>query len=420
MDKHKARNSIIWGVVVLWVVIVVGVMAVIMISVATGSAQVTPGTVFSKTEDGNGNKITSTVVGPSRGLDVSIIAGGGGGPTYLDADGIANQTASAVHGQTYMYNGATWDRVRGTIAGGLQVNCITGCAGGSSTPTDAFANPTTAGIQQDFLMGYNGATWDRLRSSIANGLVVDVSRVQSTVGVTQSTSPWVISGAVTNANLDVALSTRLADATFTGRFTAAALDADAIANETTTSIHGKCYLYNGATWDRCRGAITTGLLVNVSNASIGVTQSTSPWVVSGTVGVSNAFLLDATFTGRINTLGQKAMAASTPVVLPSDQSAIPVTVLSTVGTANNDGACPSGAVNFTVAASNASRTWLAIWASPANTDDVYIKLGVTATNVDGRISPGQPINFTSGRIYTGQIDAFPNSGTQAVCLMELN
>lgn len=36
-------------------------------------------------------------------------------------------------------------------------------------------------------------------------------------------------------------------------------------------------------------------------------------------------LADATFTGRINTLGQKTMANSTPVVLSSDQSAIPVT-----------------------------------------------------------------------------------------------
>lgn len=34
-------------------------------------------------------------------------------------------------------------------------------------------------------------------------------------------------------------------------------------------------------------------------------------------------LLEATFTARINTQGQKLMAASTPVVLPSDQSAIP-------------------------------------------------------------------------------------------------
>ncbi|HEV8670945.1 MAG TPA: hypothetical protein VGS01_09455, partial [Candidatus Limnocylindria bacterium] len=36
-------------------------------------------------------------------------------------------------------------------------------------------------------------------------------------------------------------------------------------------------------------------------------------------------LADATFTGRINTQGQKAMAASTPVVIASDQSALPVT-----------------------------------------------------------------------------------------------
>jgi hypothetical protein len=34
-------------------------------------------------------------------------------------------------------------------------------------------------------------------------------------------------------------------------------------------------------------------------------------------------LADATFTGRINTQGQKTMAASTPVVLPSDQSDVP-------------------------------------------------------------------------------------------------
>lgn len=39
-------------------------------------------------------------------------------------------------------------------------------------------------------------------------------------------------------------------------------------------------------------------------------------------------LADATFTGRINTQGQKAMAASTPVVIASDQSAVPVSAAS--------------------------------------------------------------------------------------------
>ncbi len=57
----------------------------------------------------------------------------------------------------------------------------------------------------------------------------------------------------------------------------------------------------------------------------------TPVPVSGTV-TANAgtnlntslLMLDATFTARINTLGQKAMVASTPVVLASDQASIPV------------------------------------------------------------------------------------------------
>ena len=46
-------------------------------------------------------------------------------------------------------------------------------------------------------------------------------------------------------------------------------------------------------------------------------------------------LSESTFTSRINTLGQKSMAASTPVVLASNQSAIPVTVVSGEATNSN-------------------------------------------------------------------------------------
>ena len=68
---------------------------------------------------------------------------------------------------------------------------------------------------------------------------------------------------------------------------------------------------DGATWT------LTGTSANVN--------------VTNTVGatLTNLFLLDATFTTRINTLGQKAMAASTPVVIASDQSSIPTTLVST-------------------------------------------------------------------------------------------
>jgi hypothetical protein len=58
---------------------------------------------------------------------------------------------------------------------------------------------------------------------------------------------------------------------------------------------------------------------------------TNTVTVSGTITANagtnlntSALLLDATFTGRINTQGQKTSAASTPVVIASDQSAVPV------------------------------------------------------------------------------------------------
>lgn len=58
----------------------------------------------------------------------------------------------------------------------------------------------------------------------------------------------------------------------------------------------------------------------------GVTQPVSGTVTAnaGTNLNTSSLMLDATFTGRINTQGQKAMAASTPVVIASDQSAVAV------------------------------------------------------------------------------------------------
>lgn len=91
-----------------------------------------------------------------------------------------------------------------------------------------------------------------------------------------------------------------------------------------------------------------------------------------------------------------------------------------VGTANNTGACPSGAANTTALASNASRRGAYMAASSANTDDIFIKLGATATTANFRLAPGQPFNILTGSIYTGIIDFIPNSGTQALCVAELN
>lgn len=44
-------------------------------------------------------------------------------------------------------------------------------------PADALSNATNLTRVMTQLLGFNGTSWDRLRSSTANGLVVDVSRV---------------------------------------------------------------------------------------------------------------------------------------------------------------------------------------------------------------------------------------------------
>ncbi len=69
------------------------------------------------------------------------------------------------------------------------------------------------------------------------------------------------------------------------------------------------------------------------------TQPVSGTVTSN-VGATGGLLLDATFTGRVNTQGQKAMAASTPVVVASDQSAVPVS-----GTVTANQGAPAVAAN---------------------------------------------------------------------------
>jgi hypothetical protein len=350
-------------------------------------------------------------------------------PTAVSADTLTNQTATFIHGYGYMYNGATWDRIRGTIANGLLVNISN-----ASLAVTQSTSPWVTNISQ---FGGNNVVTGTGTSGVGIPRVT-VSN-DSNILATQS-GTWNInniSGTVslpTGAATEATLATRLADATFTGRFVAATLDADALVNETTTAVHGKCYLYNGATWDRCRGTIAGGLLVNISNATLAVTQS-GTWNIGTVTSITNTVTVQGTKSNNggvpgannegvlpcVATAAAPAYTEGNQVGCSTNNSGATRTIEQNfVSTANNDGACPSGAANFTVAASNASRTWIAIWASPANTDDVYIKLGVTATSADGRIAPGQPINFTAGRIYTGQIDAFPASGTQAVCLMELN
>lgn len=53
----------------------------------------------------------------------------------------------------------------------VKVNCEVGCAGGSTTPGDTFANPSTAGLNFALNGIFNGTTWERWRSAIVGNAV---------------------------------------------------------------------------------------------------------------------------------------------------------------------------------------------------------------------------------------------------------
>lgn len=168
--------------------------------------------------------------------------------------------------------------------------------------------------------------------------------------------------------------------------------------------------------------------------SIAAVQS-GTWNIGTLTSITNTLQVDVT-DEPARDLGKVDVASLDQYVpvsgrLPVDGSGVTQPVSGTItandgthtvtsASMNNDGACPSGAANFTVLASNASRKKAYLAASPANTDDVYVKFGVTATSSDFRLAPGQPINEYGDFVYTGQIDAIPASGTQAVCVMEFN
>lgn len=126
-------------------------------------------------------------------------------------------------------------------------------------------------------------------------------------------------------------------------------------------------------------------------------------------------LADATFTGRINTLGQKTMANSTPVVLSSDQSTIPTQAVRSATATRSD--VTSSATNTTLLSSNANRLGATLFND--STKILYVKFGTTATTSDftAKMMPGDYYEVPFG--YTGRIDGIWSAANGAARMTEL-
>lgn len=112
--------------------------------------------------------------------NASVPIGDGTNTVTVDTDptdGEANSgNALHVEGRTYVYNGTTWDRARGNISNGLlvdvsrvqgqvQVGDGTNAVSVDTAGTDAETNAVNQLHTQARMYGFNGTTWDRVRST---------------------------------------------------------------------------------------------------------------------------------------------------------------------------------------------------------------------------------------------------------------
>lgn len=102
----------------------------------------------------------------------------------ISADNTVAPTAPSVYTFGLVFDGTDWDRMRGTSADGVLVNLganndvtISGTVDtelpAAAALADAEANPTVPGVGA-FLNGFNGTTWDRVRTANTGRLQVDV------------------------------------------------------------------------------------------------------------------------------------------------------------------------------------------------------------------------------------------------------
>lgn len=222
---------------------------------------------------------------------------------------------------------------------------------------------------------------------------------------------------------------------------------------TSTTVTGSVAVTGPLTDAQLRAvAVPVSGTVTVTDGSGALTVDGTVTANAGTNLNTSALNLEATQTAMSAklpaTLGQKTMANSMAVVVASDQSAVPVsgTVAATqsgtwtvqpgntanstpwlttdtprvVASANNAGTCTSVTASTTVLASNSSRRAYGFKASEDNTAKVHCKLGATATTSNTIFGAGAGWSQDTGGVYTGVIDCIAASGTQAVCVYEVN
>lgn len=130
----------------------------------------------------------------------------------------------------------------------------------------------------------------------------------------------------------------------------------------------------------------------------------------------NTRLSESTFTSRINTLGQKVMAGSLPVVLASDQATVGVREQTSTNATLN--AIPASNSDTLLVATNANRKKVFVFND--STAQLYIGLGDTATDENNYsfILAADTIWEIPG-IFTGEVRGYWTTATGFARITEL-
>jgi len=214
-------------------------------------------------------------------------------------------------------------------------------------------------------------------------------------------TPVPVSGTVSTGGLTDA-ELRASPVAVSGPLTDTELRATAVpVSLTSTTITGTVAATQSGTW-------------NITNVSVAVSLPT---------GASTETTLSA-INGKLNSLGQKTMANSAPVVLASDQASIPVTgtftsAVVTAATATLSNVSGS-ASSVSVLASNASRKGATFYND--STASLYLKFGTTASTSSFTVlmQPGAYYELPTTAVYTGALDGIWSAANGAVRVTELS
>src|SRR5450759_3716649 len=102
----------------------------------------------------------------------------------LTADAVASPTAPAAAGFLYGYNGATWDRVKTANTGRLQVDVVTGGGAGTLLDNAAFVDGTTPVTPVGYVFDETAGT--ALTENDTAAARIDVKRAQ--IGVIEDST----------------------------------------------------------------------------------------------------------------------------------------------------------------------------------------------------------------------------------------